>query len=233
MKKTLMILAIGLVISLFGIGAAQAITIDGAISYAGEWDSYKIFGYDPREAGIDDNYNIKSMLGTWDSTDIYIRTDVYGIPTLAKQDSGNKNDAFYQWSLDTILTNNTNPNPETWADLQIVLELGNRDTNGNDRIAIYTASWSLLGYGEASIGDGSIGSIVEAKFSRSLIPTSLIPVSDSDMLAYLRLDNAGSDDDDRLPDYGWTSKTPEPGSAMLLVTGLLGFAGVLRRKFKA
>ena len=78
-----------------------AITVSGSISPSDEWDTWFIHGTDPNESNISDNYDIKELYAWWDDDNVYIRTDVYGIPTLEKQDSNSFGDEYYQWTIDT------------------------------------------------------------------------------------------------------------------------------------
>lgn len=221
MKRILSILVLSLMVSVFGIGRAQAITVDGIVSPGTEWDTWFIRGTDPNEAAIADDYDIKLVLAWWDETDVYVRTDVYGTPTLAKQDPGNYTPTFYQWTIDT--------SGDEVGDLKLVLELANQDGGGNDRVALYKMDNTFLGYGPAAVDD-----IVEGSFAESIIPDELTPESDFDVAAYLRLDNAGEDPDDRLPDTGWSHTIPEPTSMLLLGIGLIGLAGgKVRKRFRA
>jgi len=220
MKKVMLLVVASLLVLCAGNALAVPV-IDGTVSPVTEWDIYKIFGTDPNEAAIADNYDLKAAYAWWDSTNVYLRADVYGVPTLAKQDSGNFTPAFYQWGIDTTGDN--------VADLNLILELANQDGSGNDRVALYRISTNtLLGYGPAKLG-----SIVEASFAESLVPFDLSPASDNDVAMFLRMDNAGSDPDDRLPNEGFQHTVPEPASAALIGLGLLGFVGALRRKFMA
>ncbi|PIU41934.1 MAG: hypothetical protein COS99_02860 [Candidatus Omnitrophica bacterium CG07_land_8_20_14_0_80_42_15] len=105
MKKLLSSLVLCLMVSACAIGTAQAITVDGSAG-ANEWDNYMIYGTDVNETGgpgvgIDDRYDISAAYAYWDNTNVYFRADTYGIPTLARLDSGNFQPAYYQWTIDT------------------------------------------------------------------------------------------------------------------------------------
>lgn len=219
MKKLVIIVVLSFMVSVFFYAKpAQAIIVDGFVSPGSEWDTWFISGIDPNESGIDDNYDIHRLFAWWDDTNVYIRTDVFGAPTLVRQDSGNFNPAFYQWSIDTD------------GDLtaELVLLYNQDDAGGVKLYDVSGGSPVLLGSGIGAYDD-----IVEVSFATSLVPEGLAPASDFDVAMFLRLDNAGEDDDDRLPDIGWSHTTPEPSSMLLLGVGLLGVVGrrVFRKKF--
>lgn len=214
MRKAIVVLLFSMVL---GIGTAHAaITVDGLVSPGTEWNTWFIHATDPNEPDIADNYDIKEMFAWWDSTTVYIRTDVYGTPTLAKQDPGSFFPAFYQWSVDT--DNDSN------GELTLLYDL-----SGVSLYDITGASPVLLG-----AGTGAFNNIVEVSFAKSLVPVALQPASDFDVSMFARLDNAGADPDDRLPDTGWSRTVPEPSSMFLLGLGLIGFTGsAFRKRFKA
>lgn len=223
MKKILYIFVFSLIISTFGISTANAITVDGLVSPASEWNAALtggIYAIDPEETTINDNYDIEAMYAWWNTTTVYVRADVYGIPTLAKLDSGNAFPAFYQWSIDT--------NKDGISDLDLVYNYADL---GQVRLYLggnFTPA-GLLGYGTGAYND-----VVEVSFAQSLVPSRLEPTTNYNVGMYLRLDNAGDDPDDRLPGLGYKYYTPEPTSMFMLGLGLFGFAGgVIRKRFKA
>jgi hypothetical protein len=222
MKRAFAILVLSLVVSICWIGKAHAIVVDGIVDPSDEWDTWFIRGTDPNEPSIADDYDIEVIYAWWDDFDVYLRTDVYGVPTLAKQDPGNFTPTFYQWTVDTT--------GDEAGDLKIVLESANQDGAGNDRVALYLMDNTFLGYGPAVLDD-----IVEASFSISLLENQGIdPDSIYDVAGYVRLDNAGEDPDDRLPDTGWAHTIPEPSSMLLLGIGIFGLAsGTFKKRFTA
>jgi hypothetical protein len=78
-------------------------------------------------------------------------------------------------------------------------------------------------------GIAALNTTVEASFATSLLTSIPAPESPAEVGVFLRLDNAGEDNDDRLPNSGFQYGVPEPGSMMLLGMGILGLFG-LRRK---
>lgn len=179
-----------------------------------DWSSPAIFGTDPQEAGIGLNYNISALYGVFTgggvTGDLALRTDVYGVATLQKEDALWPNSAYYVWNLDL--------NGDNSVDVKAIL---NMDDSSNVHYTVngteIPANWQLNGgHYEVLIPSGYIGTVDQSKFG-----------------IYGLLDGASESPDDRLPNSGWSHTTPEPGSAMLLVMGLLGFGGALRRKFMA
>ena len=139
-------------------------------------------------------------------------------------DSTNSESAYYQWNVDTNndltadfyvkLANETSLTGDLNADSVLGMYLG-----------VYQSDWTLLGY-----GDAAMNSIVEAEFPISYVSGLYDEPTD----VYMKIENQGDPNDDRLPDELWTHRIPEPTSMFLLGVGLIGLAGSkVRKRFKA
>lgn len=215
MKKVMLLISAVLILSA---GTAFAVpTIDGAIVGA-EWASGVLLSAgDPNEVGIPDGYDIKSLKIIPESTGgasdgLYLLWELYGVPTLVTLDPFGVLPVVYVTGLDMN------------QDGDFLDAVDRRIDFRSTGISVYN------GLGAVVLGSpsASLGSVFEA-----YIPSGMfVAFPDNSFDGFLLLDNGGSPADDQLPDSG-TFKTPEPGSAMLLGLGLLGFAGAIRRKFKA
>ncbi len=220
MKKVLVILIIGLVLGWMNISTAHAIVIDG-IAAGGEWVApFKIHATDPAESGIFDYLDVKLLLAQWTTPggDIYIRTDTVIKPEFIK-DSGYLNDAYMAWQFDF----DGNGSVDLSAQLIKEVDFGHADGN----IYYYV--------GGTQYDNGVTKYWGKDDVYEVLIPAEKVPVFNPGKFQ-MRLisESASSSGDDNLPDTGWSKTVPEPGSAMLLGMGLVGFVGSLfRRKFNA
>ena len=181
------------------------------------WSSPAITGSDLQESLISPNYNISALYGVFQggglTGDLALTTDVYGVATLEKESSSWPLDAYYAWNLDLDGNNS--------ADVVAFL------TMDSSNIVHYKINGTEMAATNWQYNAGS-------KRYEVLIPSSYLGTIDPSKFGiYVLLDGASSAPDDVLPDTGWKGVTPEPGSAMLLGMGLLGFAGMLRRKFMA
>lgn len=134
-------------------------------------------------------------------------------------------------TIDGTLTLDTTTNLFTSADLTIAGFVGYQNGTISD---VSTQGEALGKYDVSIISNGSpyadlnlflpITTLVGYTGSPVVIPTDVL------FATFPNVYFAGSG---RLEPASGTSVTPEPGSLMLLGTGLLGFAGVVRRKFAA
>jgi hypothetical protein len=215
--KKLLVAALALPILLLASQAAATPTLDGAI-VGSEWSTGLIVNaFDPDESAIPDAYDIQRIAlyeetaGGGIGNGAYILFQLYGIPTLT--------------SLDTLP-----PIDPVFYSIGFDFNLDGDYLDAVDRIVDYRSAGLLVYNGLGSVIAGtplfSTGAVLEM-----YIPSSMYVSGNFNGFALL--DNGGAPPDDRLPDTSDFTTTPEPGSAMLLGMGLLGFAGMIRRKFTA
>ena len=200
-------------------GTASAFpVIDGAITGT-EWDSYFLQGFDPNEAGITDNYDILEVRVYQENSGVagdglYFLMTTYAPPTFTGQGASPTGQAFFVFGVDVNGDGDTNDN----GDLLVQYN----DQFGAQVVAIRDGGFVLLGS-----GTGALGSVVEV-----FAPESVTGVTNfSTSQAFASLDNQGTDADDRIPNQGFFTPVPEPGSMMLLGFGA-AVAGLRRIRRK-
>ena len=191
--------------------------IDGVFS-AGEWDSFFLGGSDANESDITDNWDINAVRFVSENSGgsddgLYFLMTTFDTPIFDGGPGSFGNSAFFQFALDVngdgLLTNSVD---------RIITY---NDPFLNDQVVrVRDGTGTLLG-----TGTGALGGSVELFVSESLLPSDL-----SSLQGFARLDNGGDEPDDRIPNSGFFTPVPEPGSAMLLGFGLLGAIGVSRSR---
>lgn len=215
MKKMMLLIIALLILSAGNVFALPL--IDGSISL-GEWTSGVLLNVgDPNEAGIPNAYDIQRLRIIPESSGgasdgLYFLWELYGAPTFTTLDPFGILPVVYVTGLDMN------------QDGDFLDAVDRRIDYRSTGLNVYSGTGALIA-GSPSI---VMGSVVEF-----YIPSGMFAgFPDNSFDGFLLLDNGGSPADDQLPDTG-VFRTPEPGSAMLLGMGLLGFAGMIRRKFRA
>lgn len=214
-KLTLVVLASLLVLCA---GNALAVPVIDGVNSLGEWTSGLILtATDINEVGIPDAYDISNLKIIRESTGgasdgYYLLWELYGTPTFTSLDPFNINPVIYRTGLDMN------------SDGDFLDAVDRRIEYRSTGLVIYDGTGAVISGSPSAV----MGSVVEFYAPSGMFAS----FPDNGFDGFLLLDNGGSPADDQLPDTGYF-RTPEPGSAMLLGLGLLGFAGAIRRKFMA
>ena len=206
-----------------GMSQAHAVipTIDGTAG-VGEWilaNQHTIAG-DPDEAGIPNQYDIQRFLAQHENTGgandgLYFRVDLYDTPTLTGGTNSLGAEVFVRAFVD-FDGNGT-------ADL--FLDFNDAQDPTLQKFGVYTSAsfsaGSFIGYGSGAVNQ-SPGGIYEFYLPETLYNGGSVGTLTG---FRLRLDNNGDEPDDSLPESGFTTPLPEPGTMALLGMGLLGLFG--------
>lgn len=226
MRKTLWIF-LGLIGAMtLGMSPAHAVipTIDGTAG-VGEWvlASQHTIAFDGNEGGIPDQYDIQRLLvqheNTGAGTDgLYFRVDLFGTPTLTGGTNSLGAEAFLRAFVD-FDGNGT-------ADL--FMDFNDAQDPAVQKFGVYTSATfsagSFIGYGSGAVGQFA-GGIYEMYLPETLYNGGSVGTLTG---FRLRLDNNGDEPDDSLPESGFTTPLPEPGTMALVGMGLLGLFGFKR-----
>lgn len=221
MMKRLMLVITTVSMLLFTANAFAVIpTIDGT-NAAGEWTTDLIInGFDVNEALIPDAYDIshiamKSEFGGLAVDDgLYILIELYGGPTFATLDPFGVAPVFYNTGLDI----NKDGDFLDIVDRRI-------DLRASSGLTVFDGLGTLISPALAVGGPGVL---------EYFIPSGMFggfPLSE--FQTFTLLDNGGAPPDDQVPDIGFDSSVPEPGSMMLLGMGMFGLLATRIRRKKA
>lgn len=231
MKKTFLILAVGIaaVTLAFGTNAYAFVvpTIDGMLTVADEWaiDELHTSATDINEGGIPDSRDIWRLLvknadlGAA-SDGLYFRVDTFDTPTLTGGPDSGGVETFTRIFIDF--------DGDLVADRGI--DFNDAFDPGTGTLGVYNGTFTTK-FGE---GDGDVDESAGG-FYEFYLPESLYGAGNSVSSTTgfrVRLDDSGSNEDDFLPNSGFTTAIPEPGTLLLLGSGLFGLLGVGGLRFK-
>ena len=229
MKKALMMLMFAAGIAAMGFsGKALAVpTIDGILTSPTEWDPpLQTLVFDPNEVGIPDSRDMSRLLVKLEDSGglddgLYFRVDTYDTPTLTGGPGSGGTESFLRILVDF--------NGDGIGDRG--LDFNNAFDPGTGKLGVYNSLFSLkFGEGTGAVFE-SPGGFYEFYYPESLY--GLGNTADSSTRFSARLDDNGSNPDDFLPDTGFTHPLPEPGTLVLLGSGLISLLGIAKVKFFA
>ncbi len=204
-------------VTVFGVSRAYAVpTIDGAFG-VGEWNGFVAQGFDPNEAAIPDAYDLSEMRVIFEnsggaSDGVYVLLQTYAAPSLVDTGVGDP-----PASVGFLLDSNGDADFLDAVDFQTIHKLTGFTVKDGTGATILTGVEGT---------NFKLGSVIEY-----FIPESVLsgwPYSSFSSFALY--DNGGDAPDDRLPNSGFTTPVPEPGTFFLLTGGLLvGLIGFGRR----
>jgi hypothetical protein len=209
-------------------GNAHAIVVADINGYDnGEWINLNLGAIDPNEVGLDDRYDIWKIgmivENHGDANDgLYIGWMMYDVPTFGTYPSPLGKRPTYQTMLDFNSNGIVDAN-DRWIDFSW--------GGAAPVLTVYDASNNpVSGLPLSAIGTFGTNAGVEWFIPKSMFAS--FPIGNFQTFSVL--DNGGIPTEDYLPDQGWSTTTPEPGSMALVGMGLFGFVGsLLRRKFNA
>ena len=219
--KRITVLVIGLLA--LSVGPALAVpVIDGVITGT-EWDAFVMQGFDLPEALIPDSYDLTEMRvitesgGAAADDGLYILLKTVAAPSLVDTGVG--------------------PPPALVA----VLFDYNGDLDFIDAVDRFTTHTLAGGFNvfdgtgalvfAGGAGNSALGPSVIEYFIPVAGDPGIIPLPGT-AAAFAIYDNGGDAPDDRLPDVGFITPVPEPGSALLFGFGMAGAAGLRRIRRK-
>ena len=207
----------GLIVALMLIGmrtASAVPVVDGTITGT-EWDVFNVSASDSNEGGITDNWDIDTVKVFRDNDGAgsdawYFLMTTFDTPTFAGGPGSDGDEAFFIFRFDF------NKNGVTTDAVDRVVRF-NQLSGGE--VEVFNGTGTFLG-----AGTGALSDVIEISAGESLFP------DDDTYQGRARLDNAGDESDDNIPNEGFYTPPviPEPTSMILFGVGLLG--GVARKK---